>query len=160
MNEAERRSRASPSIASRIILIAAIVFVVFLTMFSLASSPGVNQHERDAQSLPIFSLRMNPMAWPPQIVQQPPHLRRTSKMKMIDALKDTIELAESRNYGNVSTEQEGTELDHLKSMYTRIVEGDFSEAKISHWLGYCQGVLVAFDVISLEEAKEINRRHA
>jgi len=54
---------------------------------------------------------------------------------------------------------------HLIDMLCRvndaIAEGEpFSEGKINLWLGYMQGVLVARGLLTLDEAKQINKDYA
>lgn len=75
------------------------------------------------------------------------------------AMQETIQLALSRGYDDISFEQEGVDYAHITSMYSRVTS-DFSEAKLGRWLGYIQGVLVPNAIITLEEAKEINKRWA
>lgn len=61
-------------------------------------------------------------------------------------------------------------LDHLVSMLSRmrtalilpafrLPEEAMYTDEMNRWLGYLQGVLVSHGIISLENAKEINRKH-
>lgn len=49
--------------------------------------------------------------------------------------------------------------EHIRSMSERI-DDSFSEGKRNRWLGYIQGVLVSYGVLSLDEVKDINRRYS
>lgn len=83
-------------------------------------------------------------------------------MNMRHAMRETLELARSRDYDNVSFEEVGVDFDHLVSMQLRFESADppFSEAKMGRWLGYVQGVLVANGCLTLEECKQLNARYA
>lgn len=48
---------------------------------------------------------------------------------------------------------------HLHNMDQRL-EDTFSEAKIGRWLGWLQAAVVANGIATMEEMKEINRKHA
>lgn len=82
-------------------------------------------------------------------------------MNMIAAFEDTLELAGPR-LRRATPPPPGCDWEHLQSMLDRITANpaDFSPAKLGRWLGYAQGVLVALDVATLDEMKEINKRHA
>lgn len=82
-------------------------------------------------------------------------------MNMIAAFEDTLELALGRDFDLYSVPLD-TDAKHLQSMLDRIRmnPAEFSPAKLGRWLGYAQGVLVALNVVTLDEMKEINRRHA
>jgi hypothetical protein len=79
-------------------------------------------------------------------------------MNMREAMRATLDLARERGYGDISFDEEGTDMAHLDSMYRRMEEGEhFSEGKLGRWLGYAQGVLVAHQCCTLEEMKELNK---
>ena len=82
-------------------------------------------------------------------------------MNQKQAMLDTLTLAYDRNYDTVDFDVENVDYTHLKFMFNRAINGDeeFTEAKLGRWLGYMQGVLVANECITLDEAKEINRRN-
>lgn len=82
-------------------------------------------------------------------------------MDMKSAFLDTLKLAYDRDYHRASFDQNGVNYDHLLSMLYRIQQEpwNFSEAKLGRWLGYAQGVLVANGCLTLDECKEINKRH-
>lgn len=61
--------------------------------------------------------------------------------------------ARTRNADPVSME-------HVVDMYDRIRTGDFSQGKLNRWLGWMQAVCVMHGVLTLDECKEINKRHA
>lgn len=83
-------------------------------------------------------------------------------MRMLEAMEKTLALAAERGFEDTIFEQAGVDFEHLYSMYARVREypGDFSEGKLGRWLGYIQGVLVATETITLEEAKDLNRQFA
>jgi len=83
-------------------------------------------------------------------------------MNMIAAFEDTLDLAFEKDFDCLDTQVPNTDWEHLKSMLARVKDkpDEFSEAKLGRWLGYAQGVLVAFEVAKLDEMKEINKRHA
>lgn len=101
------------------------------------------------------------MAWPPKIATLAPHLRKDAKMRAVEAMEETLRLAKERGYDTVETKTLDTDYAHLMSMLERMKKGQkngtFSEAKLSRWLGYAQGVLVANDVLSLNDLKKINK---
>lgn len=82
-------------------------------------------------------------------------------MRAVEAMEETMRLAKERGYDTVEMKIPNTDYAHLMSMLERMQagqkDGSFSEAKLSRWLGYAQGVLVANDVLSLNELKEINK---
>lgn len=82
-------------------------------------------------------------------------------MNMLEAFEDTLELALGRDFDLHSVPLD-TDAEHLQSMLDRIRmnPAEFSPAKLGSWLGYAQGVLVALNVVTLDEMKEINKRHA
>lgn len=77
-------------------------------------------------------------------------------MDMLAAFDETISLAQAR--GMVEP-REGLSLAHLRDMRTRIAPS-FSRSKLGRWLGWAQCAVVASGVATLEEMKEINKRHA
>lgn len=80
-------------------------------------------------------------------------------MNMREAMRATLDLARERGYSDISFDEIGVDMDHLQSMYDRVVSSDiqFSEGKLGRWLGYMQGVLVANQCCTLEEMKELNQ---
>ena len=73
-------------------------------------------------------------------------------MDMLAAMKEIVFLApdEPGNCGK----------DHFVSMLQRASVGNFSQAKLGRWLGYMQGVLVAKEISTLDEMKELNRKYS
>lgn len=66
-----------------------------------------------------------------------------------DRLKDMVRVERDPN---------GLSLAHLRWM---IVEMEaMGEAKMMRWLGYIQGVLVAYHIFTLDECREMSRRIA
>ena len=80
-------------------------------------------------------------------------------MNMLAAFDDTLALARARDFHQLEIEIPGLDYEHLLSMRDRITP-EFSEAKLGRWLGWAQCSLVANGVASLEEMKEINKRHS
>lgn len=82
-------------------------------------------------------------------------------MLMKPAFRDTMKLAFLRGYQYISTAAPNADYNHLIEMFNKVIDenNDFSEAKLGRWLGYAQGVLVANRIITLEEAKEINKKY-
>lgn len=85
-------------------------------------------------------------------------------MDMLAAMEETIAIAKGRRYDKQTNIENDISQEHFESMLSRMragmAEGYFSEAKQGRWLGYIQGVLVARGFLSLEEAKEINKKFA
>lgn len=93
-----------------------------------------------------------------------PAIPEKRPMNQLAAMIETVGLAytrghDARDYGIPAANHA-----HLQDMIRRgeagLAAGTFSEAKLRRWLGYVQGVLVAQEVITLDEAKAINQRHA
>lgn len=66
--------------------------------------------------------------------------------------------------GDLGEEDEPSSLKHLRSMYDRVAdsissETAFSTGKMNRWLGFMQGVLVSCGIATLNEVKDVNRRH-
>lgn len=89
-------------------------------------------------------------------------------MDQLNAFRDTLHLYRQRATkwhvlsnpeGNVAT---GCDLEHAHEMLAKIEArpGNFSPAKLGRWLGWLQGSMCALGIITLEEAKEINKRWA
>jgi hypothetical protein len=83
-------------------------------------------------------------------------------MNQIAAFKDTLELADSRGMADCEFEEKSVGFDHLVDMLEIIElapDGTFSESKIGRWLGWAQCAVVAGGYATLQEMKEINRKH-
>jgi len=89
-------------------------------------------------------------------------------MKMIEAFKETLELAVKLGMPEVKDLQPELDYQHLVDMYIRITEAiegfsdedKFSEAKLGRWLGWAQAALVASGVgVTLEDVKAINMKY-
>ena len=72
-------------------------------------------------------------------------------MNQLAAMKVTLDLIRRR---------QDEAMDHFEDMYERASQGEFSEAKLGRWLGWIQGAASANGLMTLDEAKEINRRHS
>lgn len=63
-----------------------------------------------------------------------------------------------KNMVCIERDPNGLSLAHLRWMIAEM--GAMSEAKTMRWLGYIQGVLVAYHVFTLDECKEMSRKAA
>lgn len=80
-------------------------------------------------------------------------------MNQLQALHDTVALAESRNMPEIPGNPLG--LGHLRQMLRDIGAAEesmpFSAAKLGRWLGWAQCALVAANVgVSLDDLRELN----
>ncbi len=83
-------------------------------------------------------------------------------MDVLGAMRETVALlGDAGDAGNL---EEGTGNDHLRGMLRRMehrhLSDEMSYGKMCRWLGWAQGVLVARGAATLEQMKDINRRHA
>lgn len=81
------------------------------------------------------------------------------------AMQETLEVLKEHGMNLQHIDPKECSFEHLTSMYNRVREADhreepFSETKIGRWLGYIQGVGIASQFLTLEQAKEINKKHA
>lgn len=82
-------------------------------------------------------------------------------MNQIEAMKKTLHLAVERGFDLVSYDQPHVDYEHLSSMLDRMItDTGMSESKLGRWLGYAQGVLVAHEILSLDDCKKINEEFA
>lgn len=80
-------------------------------------------------------------------------------MDTVRAMHETISLMKTRvSPGRWDVGPDGCTPRHIEEMIDRVAEA--SSDKKSRWLGWMQGVCAAQGLITLEEAKEINRRCA
>lgn len=80
-------------------------------------------------------------------------------MNQIDALRDTVSLAEQHDMPALPGSDLG--LDHLRSMLATASAAEFSEAKLGRWLGWAQCAVVAANVgLTLDDMKALNLHHA
>lgn len=80
-------------------------------------------------------------------------------MNMKAALLDTLSLAHNREMFTKETVHE-LSYAHLLDMHMRVLQDEFSEAKLGRWLGWAQAAVVAAGCGTLDEMKKINKRHA
>ena len=78
-------------------------------------------------------------------------------MNMRAAFHDTLMLAVERRMQGPDTGP--LSFPHILYMQRR-VDASFSEAKLGRWLGWAQAAVVASGCATLDDMKEINRRHA
>lgn len=82
-------------------------------------------------------------------------------MNQREAFRDSLKLYEERaTRFHVADAGEGCSLGHARSMMERIDANpdQFSPSKLGRWLGWLQGVMCAYGLLTLEEAKQINKR--
>lgn len=67
----------------------------------------------------------------------------------------------ARNLGRDTFTSPSLGWKHLCEMHVKIdMDPEMDEAKLSRWLGWMQCSIVSWGIMSLDEAKEINRRHS
>lgn len=90
-------------------------------------------------------------------------------MDQLAAMRDTISLMDERLVGYIAgNPADALREQHLHDMLRAMESGinpqdpsrSFSEAKAGRWLGWAQAAVVAMGVATLEDVKEINKRHA
>ena len=82
-------------------------------------------------------------------------------MNMIQAARETIELAAAHGMQDSEFEKPELNFPHLVEMLEKMEAGGMSEAKVGRWLGWMQAAVVcSCDDVSIEDMKEINRRNA
>lgn len=84
-------------------------------------------------------------------------------MDVMGAMRETIALlGDTEDF--VWGEEPGCSNEHLRGMLARMerrhLTDEMSYGKMCRWLGWAQGVIVARGVATLDQTKEINRRHA
>lgn len=81
-------------------------------------------------------------------------------MNVRQAITETM-YAARQNHGGRFPQEGPLGLDHLENMFRKVtsVEGqDFSEGKLNRWLGWMQAACCAAGALTLEQAKDLNRR--
>lgn len=73
-------------------------------------------------------------------------------MKVIKAAEQMIPLVRGTVYGDIESATE----EHLMHMISLIINGTVDGEKAHRWLGYLQGVVIAYEGTTLEELKQIN----
>lgn len=90
-------------------------------------------------------------------------------MNQLGAMYESVALGKERAKYVSDDEiiiKDGFSIEHMESMVRRArgldsestSEYPFSEAKLGRWLGWIQAALTAQGLLSLEEAKEINKK--
>lgn len=83
-------------------------------------------------------------------------------MNVLEAARETMELA--RQHGMDGTEdpdKPDREYHHLEQMLEKMESGEMSYGKMCRWLGWMQASVYGMcDRVTLDDLKEINRRHA
>lgn len=83
-------------------------------------------------------------------------------MNVLEAARETMELARQHGMDFVEhpDRREG-EYSHLEQMLEKMESGDMSYGKMCRWLGWMQASVYAMcHEVTLDDLKEINRRHA
>lgn len=82
-------------------------------------------------------------------------------MNMIQAARDTMELAQLSGMGLKTSAYPECDYNHLMDMLEKMEEEEFSEGKMGRWLGWMQCAVVCADIgLTLHHMKEINRRNS
>lgn len=79
-------------------------------------------------------------------------------MRMLDGMAATLQLVEDKGFPPGLDKSGSCSLEHLTEMHGKMVDKDFSDAKMGRWLGWAQGMLCGRGILTLEECKEINRK--
>lgn len=83
-------------------------------------------------------------------------------MNQIEAMRDTLALAELRGMDNITSDYPDVDYPHLKDMFIRAQAGHedgqpFSESKLGRWLGWMQCAIYSGGHATLDELKAINK---
>lgn len=83
-------------------------------------------------------------------------------MNMIAAAKETLDLARSFNFHNQESDIKDMDYPHLAKMIIKMGTEEMSEGKLGRWLGWIQASIVngTYGQVSLEDCKQINKRHS
>lgn len=83
-------------------------------------------------------------------------------MNVVEAARETMELARQHGMDNVEhPDRPESEYSHLEQMLEKMESGDMSYGKMCRWFGWMQSSVYGMcDGVTLEDLKEINRRHA
>lgn len=87
-------------------------------------------------------------------------------MRTRDAMIETMRIVESRltlarHLGRDTFHSRTIGYQHTKEMMAKVIaDPDMSEGKLNRWLGWVQCSVCSWGIMSLDEAKEINRRHS
>lgn len=80
-------------------------------------------------------------------------------MKQLQALRDTVRLAEDHGMPDLPGTDLG--LEHLRDMADTAEANSFSPSKLGRWLGWAQCAVVAADIgVTLADMKALNLRRA
>jgi hypothetical protein len=88
-------------------------------------------------------------------------------MNQLEAMQETLTLAHQYGMSDIDGFADGCDYWHLQDMVERAAAAmnmpgaEFSAAKLGRWLGWMQCAVVAAGIgLTLEDMKQINRRHA
>ena len=80
-------------------------------------------------------------------------------MNVLKAMEETVALAYARGM-KTSFDDSSIDFSHIDHMSNVMKRENMSYGKLCRWLGWAQACVVASGVASLEDMKEINKRHA
>lgn len=82
-------------------------------------------------------------------------------MNVIQAMRETLDLAREAELDLVSSDIPELDYPHLSEMVEMAAANPFSEGKLNRWLGWIQAAVMAQSngSITLEHLKEVNRRN-
>ena len=79
-------------------------------------------------------------------------------MNVVTAAQSTLELLRVRDKSVYPCrDSEGRNIQHAVWMLDGIILGYIQAEKAQRWLGYVQGLLIALNKLTLDDAKSINR---
>lgn len=82
-------------------------------------------------------------------------------MNVLEAMRDTMKMAQERGMQNVQTPDPTLSWSHMVAMANKMSTEQMSYGKLCRWLGWMQACVVAANInVTLSDMKEINRRHA
>lgn len=83
-------------------------------------------------------------------------------MNVLEAARETMDLARERGMHNVGDDDKpDREYSHLEQMLEKMETGEMSYGKMCRWLGWMQASVYGMcEGVTLDDLKEINRRHA
>ena len=79
-------------------------------------------------------------------------------MKVRAAMDETMRLALPGQHLAPTTGP--LSMKHLMDMHVRAQSPEMSEGKLNRWLGWMQAAVVSWGDLTLDDMKEINRKHA
>jgi hypothetical protein len=81
-------------------------------------------------------------------------------MNTLAAMEETVALAYARGMATDMSGKSSTDFSHIDHMLNKMRTESMSEGKINRWLGWAQACVVVSNIATLDEVKEINKRHS